>query len=146
EVVELGNDQATVVVVKGKGVQAVAVAPQEYLDFYGWLVRVFEEPDIEDLATAERAAQTRLDHLKDPVRIETPMGAALSPTAPITLDQLIPGIRVRVDSQASCRKVTSDFRLRQVTVDLGGQVSIDLEPLGSFTDGEVTSTYSADFL
>jgi hypothetical protein len=141
-IIERGNEQATVVIVKGKGIQAQAVAPKEYLDYYGVLVRVFDEPNIVDVVSAELAAETRLDMLKDPVYIETPVGAALKTSAPITLEQLIPGIVIRVDSQSTCRKVVSDFRLHKVTVDFGGAVSIDLEPLGHYTDDGTETTSS----
>jgi hypothetical protein len=126
-----GNEQATVVVVKGQGVQGIAVAADEYLNYYGYLVRVFDEPDIKDTASAELAAKTRLDLLKDPTFIETPVGAALKTTAPITLEQLIPGMRIRVDTQSTCRKIVGDFRLQRVTVNFDGNVAIDLQPLGS---------------
>jgi hypothetical protein len=130
QVRDRGNEQATVVVVKGNGVQAVAFAPQSYIDFYGYLVRVFEEPDILDQGSCQVAADTRVDLLRDPQFIETPVGAGLKTTAPITLEQLIPGMRMRVDTQSTCRKIVNDFRLQQVTVNFDGTVSIDLQPLG----------------
>jgi hypothetical protein len=129
-----GNEQATVVIVKGQGVQATAKAPQNYIDFYGYLVRVFEEPDILDEDSCRVAAQTRVDLLRDPQFIETPVGAGLKTTAPITVEQLIPGMRMRVDTQSTCRHVVNDFRLQQVTVNFDGNVSIDLQPLG-YTEG-----------
>jgi hypothetical protein len=142
-VCDRGNEQATIVVVKGQGVQAVARAPQSYIDFYGVLVRVFEEPDILDAPSVRLAAETRVDLLKDPQFIETPQGAGLKTTAPITVEQLIPGMRIRVDTQSTCRQVVNDFRLQQVTVNFDGNVSIDLQPLGyteGGTDAETTVT------
>jgi len=135
-----GNDQATVVVVKGKGVQATAYAEAAYLDYYGHIVRVFDEPDIEDEATAALAAKTRVDLLKDAFFIETPSGAGLKTTAPITLEQLIPGMRLRVDSQATCRQVVNDFRLQKVTVNFDDTIAIDLQPLGNTAGDDSGST------
>jgi PKD repeat protein len=126
-----GNDQATRVIVKGKGVTGAATATTDYLNAFGLLVRVFDENTIEDQATATRAANSRLAILKDQNYIETPSGAALAPSAPITVPELIPGIRVRVATEATCRPLTGDFRLKKVKVDFGGQVSIDLQPLGT---------------
>lgn len=127
-----GNEQATRVIVKGKdGLVAIATASQEYLDRYGLLERVFEESGIADQATLDKAAQSRLALLKDPVYIETPTNATLRPSAPVTLDALIPGVRVRVDSRASCVPVLADFRLSKVKVDFGGAVAVDLQPLGN---------------
>lgn len=141
EVRDRGNEQATVVVVKGNGVQAVAFAPQAYIDYYGYLVRVFEEPDILDEKSCILAAETRVDLLKDPQFIETPVGAGLKTTAPITLEQLIPGMRIRVDTQSTCRKVVNDFRLQQVTVNFDGNVSIDLQPLGHTSSDGSADTF-----
>ena len=126
-----GNDQATRVVVRGEGVAGVATASADYLNAYGLLVRVFDEKSIKDLSSAQAAAQTRLELLRDQNYIETPSGATLTPYAPITLPELIPGIRVRVSTQATCRPLTADFRLKSVKVDFQGGVSVDLEPLGT---------------
>jgi len=131
-----GNEQATVVVVKGNGVQSIVTASAQYLSYYGILVRTFTEDTIVDQASCDRAAQTRLDILKDPLYIETPVGARLKTTAGVRLDQLIPGTRVRVDTQASCYKVVADFRLQKVDVNFDGSVSIDLQPLGTIESTE----------
>ena len=131
QVVARGNEQATRVIVKGTNVQGLASSSSEFREFYGLLVRVFDESDIKDSASAQRAAETRLALLEDQLYVETPQNASLKPTAPVTLEQLIPGIRVRVDTQASCRRVVSDFRLKEVKVELSGQVSISLQPIGT---------------
>jgi len=117
-------------------VQSIKTAPASYLEFYGYLVRVFTEDTIKDQASCDTAAQSRLDLLKDPVYIETPAGAKLKTNAPILLEQLIPGVRMRVDTQSTCRKVVADFRLKKVSVDFNGDVSIDLQPIGSLEDLE----------
>ncbi len=126
-----GNDQATQVIVLGKGVTGIATATTPYTDFYGLLVRTFSETEIEDVASAQAAANTRLALLQDQLYIDSGSGGGLKPTAPITLPELIPGIRVRVDSSASCRQVVADFRLKSVKVGFDGSVSIDLQPLGT---------------
>lgn len=126
-----GNQQATEVIVKGKGVSASA-RDQEYIDFYGLLTRVFIEEDIETVEACQAAADSRLDFLKDPIFIEPSSGAAsLRTTAPITLPELIPGMRIRVDSQATCRKLVRDFRLQEVGVNFNGAVTLIMQPLGT---------------
>ena len=130
-IVARGNDQATEVIVKGKGVTGTAISSPEYLNFYGRLTRVFDESQIVDQDSAMRAASTRLALLEDQLYIETPQSAALKPTAPITVAELIPGMRIRVDTKASCRRVVTDFRLKSVRVEFTGQVSIGLQPLGT---------------
>jgi len=126
-----GNDQATQVVVRGKGVTGVATSSAAYTDFYGLLVRTFDENEIEDAGSAQTAAETRLALLQEQLYIEAGTGGGLKSTAPITLAELIPGIRIRVDSSASCRKVVADFRLKSVKVGFDGTVGIDLQPLGT---------------
>ena len=125
-----GDDQANDIIIKGAGVTARAT-DSDYVAFYGLLTRRFNEPSIRDQESADTAARTRLEFLKDPVYIETPAASSLKTTAPITLPELIPGIRVRVDSNSTCRQVARDFRLESVKVDFSGKVSITLQPLGS---------------
>jgi PKD repeat protein len=136
KVMSKGDDQATQVVVRGKGVTGTATADASYLNSYGLIVRVFDENNIEDQPTVDRAAETRLAMLQDQTYIAAPSGAGLTPNAPITLAELVPGIRVRVVSEATCRKVTADFRLSKVKVDFTGQVAIDLQPLGTDTSND----------
>lgn len=128
-----GNEQATVAVVRGQGVQAIAYAPDEYLNYYGHIVRTFDEQGIEDQESVQLAADTRVDLLKEAFFIETPTGAGLKTSAPITLPELIPGMRIRVDTRSTCRQVVDDFRLYKVTVGFDGSVAIDLQPLGTTT-------------
>jgi hypothetical protein len=125
-----GNDQATRVIVKGTGVSA-DVTDAAYRNFYGELVRVFKEEDIIDVESAQQAAQSRLDLLKNPLFIVTPENQSLKTTAPITLPELIPGMRIRVDAQATCRPIVQDFRLQSVEVNFDGKVAITLQPLGT---------------
>jgi len=130
-VLQKGNEQATEVIVKGKGVTGIA-RDDQYVDFYGLLQRVFTEEDIETQEAADNAAQTRLDFLKDPLYVEPGTGGAtLRTTAPITLPELIPGMRIRVDSRATCRQLVRDFRLQEVSVTFDGRVAIRLQPLGT---------------
>lgn len=126
-----GNEQATEVIVKGKDVTGTAISTPDYLNYYGRLTRVFDENNIADFPSANQAAASRLALLEDQLYVETPQSASLKPTAPITVEELIPGIRVRVDTKASCRRVVADFRLKSVKVELNGKVSIGLQPLGS---------------
>ena len=131
DVVAKGNEQATEVIVKGKGVSAIA-RDEAYIDFYGLLTRVFVDEDIETLEAAQAAAESRLEFLKDPIFIVPSTGAAsLRTTAPITLPELIPGMRIRVDSQATCRKLVRDFRLQEVGVNFNGAVTLTMQPLGT---------------
>ena len=130
-----GNDQATYVMINAKeNILGIAVASPEVIDYYGRIDRIFDEAAIEDQESADVAARTRLEMLQNPVYIESPAGAGLKADAPITLPELIPGIRVRVDSRATAKKVVADFRLSGIKVNFNGQVLVDLQPLGSIAD------------
>jgi len=135
---ERGNEQATVVVVRGNSEQVkfrAEARDPDYVNFYGEIVRVFNEGEIRDEPSLQAAAQTRLDLLKDPLYIVPPQNAGLRSTAPITLTELVPGARVRVDTQATCRKMVRDFRLAEVSVNFDGTVSITLQPIGTTQSG-----------
>jgi len=125
-----GNSRANKVIVRGKGVRAVAEDLQHQA-FYGLLVRVYREPQIEDLASCQAAADSRLELLRNPTFVDTPTSARLKTTAPVLLEQLIPGTRFRIDARATCRPVLQDFRLETVEVDFAGGVSVDFQPLGT---------------
>ncbi len=61
-------------------------------------------------------------------------GGALSPSANVTFDQLIPGRFVQVDIQQSCRTVIGQYMLTAVNVAYNGEgetVSVDMAPPGA---------------
>lgn len=128
---ERGNEQANYVVVRGaNGIVGIAY-DQTYIDFYGLLERSFDEPTIQDQASANAAAMGRLLYLREPTYLEPAAKSTLKPSAPVTLPQLIPGVRVRLESTSTCRKITQDFRLFSVDATLrDGRVSPTFQPLG----------------
>jgi hypothetical protein len=126
----LGDEQATRVTVQGTGVSSTA-QDDAYIAYYGLLERRFDEPDIRDQASCDAAASGRLEYLKDPTYIKTPSDSALKTTAAVTLPELIPGIRVRVEARSTCREIIRDFRLASVKVQFSGKVSVTLQPLGN---------------
>lgn len=134
EVDERGDIMANrVVIVGAPGIEAVA-ENDEFIQFYGLVERVFYESNVLDEGSAQALANTRLSLLKDPTFLSPPEGKALQSTAPMTLAELIPGSRIRVSSNGTCRTLTSDFRLRTVTADFSGKVTPSLEPLGTVED------------
>lgn len=126
-----GNDQATYIMVNAKeNILGIAIASQEYLDYYGRIDKIYDEAAIENQHDADLAASSRLAVMKDPLYIESPQGASLKPSAPISLAQLIPGMKIRIDSRATAKRVVGDFRLSGVDVNFNGKVQIDLQPVG----------------
>lgn len=130
-----GSAQATYVVVNAaENILGIAQAPPEYIEYYGRIDRIFDDADILDQEGAQRAADTRLAMLKDPYYIESPQGAPLKPSAPVRLENLIPGMVVRLNATSTAKRVTGDFRLQQVEVNFNGRVQLDMQPVGSFDE------------
>lgn len=134
EVGERGDLMANrVIVVGAPGITAEA-EDTDFIRFYGLVERVFYESTILDESSAQALANTRLAIFRDPTFLQAPQGKALKSTAPMTLAELIPGARIRVASDSTCRTLTTDFRLRSVEVDFTGKVTPGLEPLGTVED------------
>lgn len=96
---------------------------------------VFSEPSIEDNASCQAAAQSRYDMVGT-----TPeyLGGNLTPTAPVTFPDLVPGARWPARVQLACRTAIGDWRLLGVDVSaalqgdtLSEQVAVTLVPLGT---------------
>lgn len=99
---------------------------------------VVESDNASDLTSQEAvnlAAQTRYDFYRgEPVSATF----ALDAQAPVTFDQLIPGAKVRLDIDATCRRLSDVYRLTRVEVnvavsdsDISETVTIGVDPLGT---------------
>lgn len=131
EVGERGDIMANRVIIVGSPGITAQAEDTDFIDFYGLVERVFYEATVLDVTSAQALADTRLAILKDPTFLSAPQGKGLKSTAPMVLAELIPGSRIRVSSVATCRSVTTDFRLRSVNANFTGKVAIGLEPLGT---------------
>jgi hypothetical protein len=104
---------------------------------YGLLQRFVPSPEFDDVDTytlpnpvTQRAAELR-ELLKQPYVYVS--GGQLSPTAPITFDQLIPGRHYRIDLNQTCRQITTDYVLTSFDVDFAEgeeHISVELVPPG----------------
>ena len=131
-----GNDQATMVIVKGADGITAKKFDQEYIDYYGLLVRVFDESEhILDQDSANDAAQTRLDLLKDPVFLDAGGFSSLKSTAPVCSWEILPGTEVLLEESSVCRKFNTSFRIVESSFGLDGNVSMVLENRGTFNAG-----------
>jgi len=136
EVVERGDLAATSWRVVGDGVTGTAAVVEP---FYGLLEDIVDEQSVRDTASATAAAQTRLDASNPvPLFLVVPEDARLSPNAPVTFDQLVPGAVTRVLVSDYCRQVDQFMRLQRVRVastpDSLDAVQITLAPLGTTTE------------
>lgn len=114
-VAEDGTALATKWYVTGQSsdVTGVAGAPDPY---YGLLERYIEQTSVTDTASAQQAAEAKLRaSASAPVFIDTQQ-VTLSPTAPVAVDQLVPGWCLDITSSGTCRTITQ--RLKIVGVDV----------------------------
>ncbi|MFF2612384.1 hypothetical protein [Kitasatospora sp. NPDC058046] len=80
------------------------------------------------------AQASMLGRFPVPISLSIPAGSRLTATAPVTIDQLVAGVRLDVEATGMCSAVTVPYRLSDVEVewsDQGGeQVGVSLIPLG----------------
>ncbi|MGA5497691.1 hypothetical protein ACPCSP_25340 [Streptomyces cinereoruber] len=68
-----------------------------------------------------------------PTSLRIPVGSSLSPRAPVTIRQLVPGVRIDVAAVGMCMGLTQPYRLSDLEVewgDSGENVGISLVPIG----------------
>ena len=112
-----GLAQATkwYVVGAGKGrnmALGTAQAPDALIQKYGLLEQAVKEPLILDQGSADAAAGSRLSLTAKPPGVI--QSGILSPLAPITLAQLVPGMIIRVLLVSTCYAVDGVYRLKSV--------------------------------
>lgn len=134
-VVEDGYATATAVCVQGEGVIARCGGVDPY---YGLLEMSIKDDSVTtaaaaaELACAEVAARSR-----PPVVLSVPSGVELDPSAPVSIDELVPGVLMPVWSSATCRTVRETMALERVRVrqgcsdGAGEQVSVTVAPAAS---------------
>lgn len=80
-------------------------------DYYGLLEVYTEQNTLKTLSDADQAAQAKLDgSLNVPVFIDT-QDVTLAPTAPVIIEQLVPGWCVDITSGQTCREITQRMKI-----------------------------------
>ncbi|MBP2703538.1 hypothetical protein JOL79_06960 [Microbispora sp. RL4-1S] len=137
QVVKDGRQAATAATVVGKGVTATAggIGP------CGLLETLANEQEILDDISAQAEAVSIVQAGTFPVMLQVPDGAQLDPDAPVSINELIPGVVIPVTSSETCYTLSADLRLQrlQVTFDAGNgsddgggeQVRVTLVPVGA---------------
>lgn len=140
-----GLAAATRAITIGEGVIGVAVAPGADVNgehpYYGLLEYV--SPDRQELNTqplADQAAAAIITStFPPPTNLVTPTGSQLSPNAPITIDELVPGTITTVIVDCLCRDVQADLVLLKLEVTWtpdGEVVQVTYGSLGMINNGE----------
>ena len=123
-----GTDMVTDALVVGKGVTGVYTAGPTP---YGMLQAIEKDDGAVREYECEQAAKRLVDDLQQaPRRIEVSGASRLLPTAPVTIEELIPGVRVPVASNQTGITVGATMQLVKLDVDVsdsGEAVKITLE-------------------
>src|SRR5690625_4488900 len=123
-----GTDMVTDALVVGKGVTGIYTAGATP---YGMLQAIEKDDGAVREYECEQAAKRLVQDLQQaPRRIEVSGSSRLLPTAPITIEELIPGVRVPVASNQTGITVGSTMQLVKLDVDVsdsGEAVKITLE-------------------
>lgn len=142
-----GLNMATRAITFGEGVVGVAKAPGSAdngnTPYYGLLEYVsLDRQELNTQILANEGAQALIDALYPaPVTLSTPTGARLSPNAPVTIDELVPGVMIPVIATDLCRQVSGQFILIRLEVSWDQQtqeesVSITLAAPNLVNSGE----------
>ena len=89
-------------------------------DYYGLLEIYTEQNTLKTLADADQAAAAKLaGSLSVPVFIDT-QDVTLSPTAPVIIEQLVPGWCLDITSGQTCREITQRMKVTGLAVTENG--------------------------
>lgn len=105
----------------GEGHYGWVGAPDPYYGLWEHLETVWEEGEAAGEAPNRQVLQeqARLNlagRNPTPTRLNMPAGASLDPRAPVTLDQLVPGVRVPVRAELACRTVVQEQVVHEMQV------------------------------
>jgi hypothetical protein len=102
-------------------------------DYYGLLEMYTEQNTLKTLRDVDQAAQAKLDgSLNVPVFIDT-QDVTLSPTAPVIIEQLVPGWCVDITSGQTCREITQRMKITGLAVNENGtgeKITLQVAALG----------------
>ena len=125
-VVKDGKDVATDVLVVGKGVWGQAGLEGDRVGIQA----IVKADALTTVQECEEAARRELAQRSVAPRfLDVPSGVSLSPDAPITLGELIPGVRVPISSSQTGATLGADLMLESLSVsgnDSGAKVSVGL--------------------
>lgn len=129
QVVKDGRLSATAAVVVGKNVTGTAGG----VGTCGLLETLATEQEILDQASATAEAASIVKAGTFPITLQVPDGSLLDPSAPIGINELIPGVIIPVTSSETCYELAADLRLKRLQVAFdseGERVAVSLVPVG----------------
>ncbi len=146
QVEEDGLNGATRAILVGTGFVGIATAPGSDVNgnhpYYGLLEYTdSNHPEIMTQADADAgAAKLVAGRFPPPVTLVVPSGSALSPNAPVDINDLVPGAFTTIIADCLCRPVTADLVLTALDVTWGPEgevVQVTYAQLTSINTGEI---------
>jgi hypothetical protein len=133
-VAEDGTAMATRWVVYGDEASGVVGTAGGIHPYYGLIERSVQDSSIKDQASAEAAAQSRLNSsLPVPVYIDS-SEVTLSPDTSVDIARLVPGWCVDVATTATCRNISQRMKITGLSVTADGkgeQVKVQFGPVSA---------------
>lgn len=103
-------------------------------EFYPLVEVVVKDTQIENVENALNRAKSQYEYSRRVPRILTNTDSlVLQPNVDIDINDLIPGIRVIVDTEGLCTEIKQEFKLAQVDVNVSSgaeRITIALQPTG----------------
>lgn len=145
-VIKDGYGMANRAGVVGKSVESSCAVDDSY---YGRLETVVRDDSITDVPTARQVACVTATAAQRPtITLDVPDGVRLDPAAPVTIDELVPGVVMPFWSDSTCLTVNQDMVLTKVAVQSGcgddadgeEQVTITVGPRSILAEGAATAS------
>lgn len=133
-VIEDGLAATSRAIVVGEGITATSGG----VGSCGLIERLVKEDAIRDQASAQAEADALVAAgSPTPIYLEVPDGSRLTPDAPVSIEELVPGVVIPVASTQTCRSVAALLRLTKLNVTYtateGEAVAVTLAPPGTDT-------------
>lgn len=120
---EDGNGLATRAIVTGKAPDGTTVVSGSAggVDPYYGLVEVLHDDETIKTASAASRQARGLVRNPAPLLVQPPQGSALTPEAPVCINELVPGVEVPAVLDCTCRTASAQMRLVKLDVTVNAQ-------------------------
>lgn len=107
-------------------------------DYFPLVEAVVKDTEIQDVGSALNRAKAQYEYSRNiPWTLSNTENLVLQQNVDIDINDLIPGIRVIVDTEGLCSQFKIEFRLGELKVNVAGgveKITISLEPVGPRTN------------
>jgi hypothetical protein len=125
-----GTAAATKAVVTGSEASGVVGSFGGVDPYYGLVERLVNDDRITTNGTAASQARGIVNgNNPPPVQVQPPNGAGLAPSAPVCINDLVPGVTVPVAIDCTCKTAVQDLRLTQLNVTYAAGQGETVQPV-----------------